>query len=285
MSDPSLAEALDAAAPGGLPTTLSLRIGERPSDQRLLKNVAGLLPGSSPALRESYVLLTAHYDGTGSYQGDSQDRIWNAANDNASGAAAVIEIAAALSALAEKPRRSILFVCFFGEEKGMLGSRHYADNPLVPIDRTVAAINLEQLGRTDATEGDQTGRANVTGYDYSEVGEILRLAGEHTGIRVSKSEKFSDFYFVASDNIALARLGVPSHTFSVSYQFPDYHGAGDEWQKFDFANMEKVVRTAALAVLFMAQSDRVPQWDAANPRAERFARIRASRGRPGGNKD
>ena len=274
INDASLAEALSSVLPEVKQAALSLRIRERPPAERPLRNVAGLLRGFDPALRDSYELLTAHYDGTGPRAGSSRDRIWNAANDNASGTAAVIEVAAALSALPEKPRRSILFVCFFGEEKGMLGSRHYGSNPLVPIDKTVAAVNLEQVGRTDATEGDQAGKANVTGYDYSEVGTILRLAGERMGIKVFKNEKFSDFYFMASDNIALARLGVPAHTLSVSYQFPDYHGAGDHWERLDLANMERVVRTVALALLFIAQSDRVPRWDATNPRAERFAKAR-----------
>ncbi len=274
ISDLSVAEAFDSSASGERQARLSLHVAERASGQRVLRNVAGLLRGSDPMLRDSYVLLTAHYDGTGLRTPDSADRIWNAANDNASGTAAVIEVASALSALREKPRRSILFLCYFGEEKGLLGSRHYASHPLVPVEKTIAAINLEQLGRTDATEGDQTGRASVTGYDYSEVGEILRLAGEQSGIEVFRSERFSDLYFVASDNIVLARMGVPSHTLCVSYQYPDYHGAADHWDRMDFANMEKVVRTTALALLFLAQSDQVPLWNESNPRAEPYARIR-----------
>jgi hypothetical protein len=274
INDLPVAEAFDTTAAGERQARLSLHVAERKSGQRVLRNVAGLLRGSDPILRDSYVLLTAHYDGTGPRTPDSADRIWNAANDNASGTAAVIEVASALSALREKPRRSILFMCYFGEEKGLLGSRHYANHPLVPVEKTIAAINLEQLGRTDATEGDQTGRASVTGYDYSEVGEILRLAGEQSGIEVFRSERFSDLYFVASDNIVLARMGVPSHTLCVSYQYPDYHGAADHWDRMDFANMEKVVRTAALALLFLAQSEQVPLWNESNSRAAPYAKVR-----------
>ncbi len=274
VNDLSVAEAFDATQAVERQAKLSLHVGERSSGQRVLRNVAGLLRGSDPILRDSYILLTAHYDGTGPRVPDSADRIWNAANDNASGSAAVIEVASALSTLREKPRRSILFLCYFGEEKGLLGSRHYASHPLVPVEKTIAAVNLEQLGRTDATEGNQTGRASVTGYDYSEVGEILRLAGEQYGVEVYKSERFSDLYFVASDNIVLARMGVPSHTLCVSYQYPDYHGATDHWDRIDFVNMEKVVRTTALALLFMAQSDQVPLWDELNTRAQRYSKAR-----------
>ncbi len=274
INDLSVAEAFDSTAAGERRARISLHVAERPSGERVLRNVAGLLRGSDPILGDSYVLLTAHYDGTGPRTPDSADRIWNAANDNASGTAAVIEVASALSSLREKPRRSILFLCYFGEEKGLLGSRHYASHPLVPVEKTIAAINLEQLGRTDATEGDQTGRASVTGYDYSEVGEILRLAGEQAGIEVYRSERFSDLYFAASDNILLARMGVPSHTLCVSYRYPDYHGAADHCDRMDFANMEKVVRAVALAILFLVQSDQVPLWNESNPRAEPYARVR-----------
>lgn len=99
-----------------------------------------------------------------------EDRIFNEANDNASGAAALIELAAALGPLAPRPRRSIVFLAVFGEEKGLLGSRYYTRRPLSPPAKTVADINLEPLGRTDSTEGMQLGRATLTGYDYSDLG-------------------------------------------------------------------------------------------------------------------
>ena len=278
ISEPSIAQALDQLPEGETGATFSLNVKEMPPEQRRLRNVAAVLRGSDPALRETYVLLTAHYDGTGPTASSMQDRIWNAANDNASGVAAVLDIALALGSLRDRPRRSVVFLAFFGEEDGMLGSRYYAGNPLVPIRNTIAAINLEQLGRTDAAEGDRAGRVKVTGYDYSEVGEVFKAAGERSGIAVSGGRPDSDTYFMASDNIVLAEMGVPSHTLCVSYMYPDYHGAGDDWGKINFDNMARVTRMAAQALLLLALSDHDPLWNLSNPRAARFSEARGRRG-------
>ncbi len=279
ISEPSIVEVLEGLPEGETGATLSLTVEEGQPEQRRLRNVAGLLRGSDPILRESYVLLTAHYDGTGQGIYGTRDWIWNAANDNASGVAALLDIALALGALKDRPRRSVVFLAFFGEEDGMLGSRYYAAHPLVPLRSTIAAINLEQLGRTDAGEGDQTGRASVTGYDYSEVGEVIKAAGDQSGIAISGSGPGSDMYFTASDNVALAEMGIPSHTLCVSFMYPDYHGAGDHWEKINFDNMFLVARMAARALLLLALSDHDPRWNMSNPRAARFGE---SRGRSGG---
>ncbi|HOK47456.1 MAG TPA: efflux RND transporter permease subunit, partial [Bryobacteraceae bacterium] len=102
---------------------------------------------------------------------------------------------------------------------------------------------------------------------YSEIGLIFAEAGKLTGVRVYKNEKKSDAFFARSDNQALADVGVPAHTFLVVYEFPDYHRPGDEWHKLDYANMAKVVRTAALGVLMIANNPEPPKWNEANPKA------------------
>ena len=134
-------------------------------------------PRLGPALRETYVILTAHYDhlGIGPDNG-SGDRIFNGANDDGSGTASVIEIASALSTLKPRPRRSLVFVAFYGEEHGLVGSRYYVEHPVVPLEKTVADINLEQVGRTDDSDGPRVSAATVTGYDYSDVGALLHRA-------------------------------------------------------------------------------------------------------------
>jgi Zn-dependent M28 family amino/carboxypeptidase len=277
IGEPSVAQALDELPDGETGATFSLHVREAPPVQRRLRNVAAILRGSDVFLRDTFVLLTAHYDGTGPTASGSQDRIWNAANDNASGVAALLDVALALGTLKEKPRRSLVFLTFFGEEDGMLGSRYYAKHPLVPIRNTIAAINLEQLGRTDAAEGDQAGKASITGYDYSEIGEVFKSAGERSGIAISGNGLNSDKYFMASDNIVFAELGVPAHTLCVSYMYPDYHGARDHWDKIDFDNMAGVTRMAARALLLLALSDRDPLWNTSNPRAARFSEARGRR--------
>src|SRR5262249_5036012 len=133
-----------------------------------IRNVIGLLRGSDPVLSDTYVMLSAHYDHVGMTDA-GEDRIFNGANDDASGVASLIEIASSLSALPSHPKRSILFVAFFGEELGLIGSQFYAKHPLVPLEKTIADLNLEQVGRTDATNGDMTGTASITGFDFSDL--------------------------------------------------------------------------------------------------------------------
>lgn len=246
-----------------------------------VRNVAGLLRGSDPDLAGTYVLVTAHYDHLGVREGQGDDPIFNGANDDGSGTVSVIELARAFAAQKVRPRRSIVFMTVFGEEHGLVGSRYYGAHPLVPVADTVADINLEQIGRTDDSEGPQVRAAAVTGFDYSDVGAVLREAGERTGTRITRHPVNSDRYFSQSDNQALADLGVPAHTISVAYQFPDYHGAADTWDKIDYANMAAIDRTVALAILMIANNPQAPGWNVDNPKAAKYVeaahRLRAGR--------
>jgi len=105
-----------------------------------------------------------------------------------------------------------VFLTLFGEELGDLGSRYYCQHPVFPLAKTVADINLEQLGRTDDTEGPRPLQFNLTGFDYTDIAAYLSQAGEETGIRVVKDKKNSDSFFARSDNAAFANAGVPSTT-------------------------------------------------------------------------
>jgi Zn-dependent M28 family amino/carboxypeptidase len=240
------------------------------SDSPKSRNVAAILRGSDPQLKDTYVMLSAHYDHLGLAQ-TGEDRVFNGANDDASGTASVLEVANALAALHPRPKRSVLFILFCGEEKGLRGSRYYVDHPLVPLDKTVADLNLEQLGRTDAPEGPQLNSANVTGFDFSDLTPILVNAGKRVGITVSKDAKASDKYFALSDNEPFAKVGIPAHTLSVTYEFPDYHEVGDEWQKIDYDNMAKVDQAVGIATLRLAQALTAPHWNEAYPAAKPYA--------------
>lgn len=232
-----------------------------------VRNVIGLLRGSDATLKEEYVIVSAHYDHLGKRDGEG-DQLFNGANDDASGVAGVIEVANALKAA--KPKRSIVFMCFWGEEQGLLGSRAYAQSPVFPLAKTIAAVNLEQIGRTDDSEGARVGEFNVTGFDFSELTRVLVEAAKGQGVKVTKHEKNSDPYFFASDNAALARAGVPSHTVSTAYEFPDYHRPADEWQKLDYDNFVKIVRAVSLGVAELAnRKDRV-RWNESNPKTATF---------------
>jgi hypothetical protein len=266
-----IAALFDSLKTGASDARVTLRLAAPVEKPVKLRNVIGILRGSDPQLKDTYVLVTAHYDHTGMREGEG-DQIFNGANDDGSGTVSVIELASALSSLKQKPRRSIVFMTFFGEEKGLLGSRYYGRHPVFPIEKTVANINLEQVGRTDSSEGLQLANASMTGFDFSDVGLIFKAAGEMTGINVYKHERNSDTFFSRSDNQALADQGVPAHTLCVAYVYPDYHGAGDHWDKIDYENMAKVNRCIALALLMIAENPQPPKWNESNPKTERYVK-------------
>ncbi len=268
VSDPAVAELYDSLADGPAQAKFTLHVPAPLETRTPLRNVIGLLPGADPKLADSYILVTAHYDGQGTRPGTAGG--WNSANDNGSGTVSVIDIAAAMASLKERPRRSLVFMTFYGEETGLTGSRYYAQHPVFPVDKTIAEINLEMVGRTDDTEGDQHKRASLTGFDYTDLGELFRRAGELTGVTVFKHEKNSDSYFGRSDNQPMANLGVPAHTLCVTFVYPDYHGAADTWDKIDYDNMALTVRMVATAVLMLAESDEEPRWNESLPQVSRY---------------
>ena len=141
-----------------------------------------------------------------------------------------------------------------------------------PLDKTVAQLNLEQVGRTDSTEGPQISSATLTGFDYSGLTGYVERAGEATGIRVYKHMTNSDAYFGDSDNFSLAEAGVPAETLAVTFDFPDYHAVGDEWQKINYPNMAKVDRAMTLSVYLMANSDQPVKWNEANPKTAPYVK-------------
>ena len=273
VTNQKLSELYESLAPGATPIKVSVEV-EDPETSRLEgRNVAGFLPGSDPALKDTYVVISAHYDHVGT-RSTGEDRIFNGANDNASGVAGLIELARAFARLEQPLRRSLLFIAYFGEEKGLIGARYYSSHPLFPLERTVANINLEHLGRTDDNQGSQAGKATVTGYQFSDVGPILTRAGEATGYDVYDREG-NDVYFDRSDNAPLAAAGVPAHTVAVTFEFPDYHDVGDEWQKLDYTNMESAVETVAIGIMTIADSADAPEWNQEDPRTAEYRRARA----------
>ncbi len=199
------------------------------------------------------------------------DRIYNGANDDGSGTVSVIELANALAGLRKHPARSIVFMTFFGEEEGLIGSKYYVHHPVFPLANTVADINLEQVGRTDSSKGKQMATIGPTGYGYSTVIADFRKAGDLTGVKVYDPGADSDRFFAQSDNLGFAEAGIPAHSFCVAFLFPDYHAVGDEWQKIDYDNMAKVDRTFALGLVLLGDDPDPPHWNTSNPKAKRFA--------------
>jgi Zn-dependent M28 family amino/carboxypeptidase len=256
------AEWFDELPTGASGWKISLDPGEQVDEPVKIRNVAGLLRGSDPALSSTYVIVSGHYDhlGISSAPGPG-DHIYNGANDDGSGTVSVIELASAFARLEPRPKRSILFLTVFGEELGLLGSRYYVKHPLLPLDQTIADVNLEQVGRTDDSEGPTVGIVMMTGVGYSQVADILERAGQQSGIEFRRHPTNSDRYFGASDNASFARAGIPAHTVCTAFEYPDYHGVGDHWDKIDYANMEKVDRAVGLGLWELASSEQAPTWN------------------------
>jgi hypothetical protein len=219
-----------------------------------VRNVVGMLPGSDPALRDQYIVVSAHYDHLGVRNG----RIYNGANDDGSGVVSAIEIANALTSLEVHPKRSIVFAAFFGEEEGLLGSRYYTHHPPAPLRSTVANINLEQMGRTDEQDGPETGAFAFTGPSYSNLPATMTAAALAQGVRVYV-KRGADSFYDRSDNYPFAEAGVVAHTVVVAFEYPDYHGPGDKWEKIDYANMAKVDRGVAAGILRVANAAAPPR--------------------------
>jgi hypothetical protein len=226
--------------------TISIDIPAPRDQEVVVKNVIAILPGSDTTLKESCVLVTAHYDHIGTRDTGARlanpastpnpnDHIYNGANDDGSGTVSVIAIARALAKVHPRPKRSIVFVTFFGEERGERGSAYYVQHPVFAIQKSIADVNLEQVGRTDALEDGtivaQINTLSVTGFDYSDVSSYLIPAGQQLGIKVYKDAQASDPYFTQSDNAAFAEQGIPAHSVSVAFDYPDYHGVGDECRR------------------------------------------------------
>jgi len=262
IQDSELQRKLESAGP----LKLSFKIGAPAVEKLALKNVVAVLEGSDPTLKSTYLILSGHYDHTGVLPRGDGDRINNGANDDASGTSVVLEIARAFQRTRLKPKRSIVFALWFGEEKGLFGSRYYSAHPVFPLKDTAAMINFEHMGRTDDNEGSTKGRMSMTGFDYTDIGKSLAEAGKVVGIDVYKHEKNSDQFFAASDNQPFADAGVPAHAALACFIFPDYHRPGDEWHKIDYDNMAQLTRVAALTAWRIANNPKPPAWNQANPK-------------------
>jgi Iap family predicted aminopeptidase len=216
-------------------------------------NVVGIIRGVDPALRDEVVVVGAHYDHIGVGNPVDGDSINNGADDDASGVVAVLEIARALKA-GPAPKRTVVFAAFTGEEVGGVGSRWYLANPVRPLDRTVAQMQVEMIARPDSLAGG-FGKAWLTGYERSTMGDMLK----NNGIPIVADPRPDQNFFRRSDNYAFARIGIPAHTLSSFNLHTDYHRPGDEVDKVDFEHMTAVIRAAVRATRLLADGARA-EW-------------------------
>lgn len=225
---------------------------------RTESNVIGIIRGSDPEVAGEAVVVGAHFDhvGIGAPVADENgvlDSIYNGADDDGSGSVAVLEIARSLVE-GPAPRRTVIILLSTGEEMGLLGTRYYIANPVIPMDETVADLQIEMIGRPDDAVGG-FGRAWLTGYERTTMGDQLSGAGSP----IVADPRLDQNFFFRSDNIAFARLGIPAHTLSSFNLHTDYHRPSDEVDKVDFAHMAELVGAAIEAVRFLADGP-TPAW-------------------------
>lgn len=202
-------------------------------------NIIGVLEGKSK--KEEYVIISAHYDHLGIRKNEGQlDSIYNGANDDASGVTGVLALAEYFKKVGNE--RTIVFVAFTAEEMGLIGSTHFGKG--IDASKFVAGINLEMIGKTPSF-GPNT--AWLTGFDRSDFGKIIQKNLEGSGYQLYPDPYKNFNLFFRSDNASLARLGVPSHTFSTTPidVDKDYHKASDEAETLNMTVITQTIQAVA----------------------------------------
>lgn len=204
-------------------------------------NMIGVLEGTTK--KEEYVIISAHYDHLGIRHKEGQlDSIYNGANDDASGVTGVLALAEYYSKKGGN-ERTIVFIAFTAEEMGLVGSRYFGKG--IDASKYIAGINLEMMGK-ESSFGPKS--AWLTGFDRSDFGKIIQKNLVGTGYKLYPDpyKKFNLFF--RSDNASLARLGVPSHTFSTTQIDidKDYHKASDEAENLNVSNITETIKAVAL---------------------------------------
>ncbi|MCG1035733.1 M28 family peptidase [Polaribacter sargassicola] len=201
-------------------------------------NVIGVLEGKSK--KDEYVIISAHYDHLGN-EGKGEDKIYNGANDDASGVTGLLALAEYFKKVGNE--RTIVFAAFTGEEMGLIGSTYFGKG--IDAEKFVAGINLEMIGKTPSF-GPNT--AWLTGFERSDFGKIIQknLVGTGYQLFADPYDKFNLFF--RSDNASLARLGVPSHTFSTTPidVDKDYHQVSDEAETLNMTVITQTIQAVAV---------------------------------------
>ena len=236
-------------------------------------NVIGKIEGSDPALKNEYVIYTAHWDHLGRDPKLTGDQIFNGALDNASGTAALLEIAEAFTKLPTPPKRSILFLAVTAEEKGLLGAKYYAENPLYPLNKTLANINMDGVNQWGRTKD-----VTMVGDDNSSLIDLLREAATAQGRVVNPDPESEKGFYYRSDHFEFAKQGVPAlytdsgidyegkdPAFSKQkrdeYTNKDYHKVSDEVKPdWDLTGAVDDAQLLTMIGYRVAQADRYPEW-------------------------
>jgi hypothetical protein len=214
--------------------------------QATTRNVVAILRGRDPVLKDEYVVLGGHYDHVGTAKSADagriggpvgDDSIWNGADDNASGTSSVLEVAQALAHGDIATKRSILFIAFSAEEQGLLGSLHYCQNPIVPLEKTVAMVNLDMVGRATKTGIELGALGSLQGGLWNRLCDAAWRAAPELDL-VSHRLAYSE---PGSDHHTFIQHSVPALYVFTGYH-DDYHRVSDSIDKLDFEQMAKICR-------------------------------------------
>jgi Zn-dependent M28 family amino/carboxypeptidase len=235
---------------------------------RILKtqNVVGIIEGTDPLLKHEYVLVMAHYDHVGARRtvASLTDTIFNGARDNAMGVVALMHVAEAFSKA--PTRRSVVILPVSAEEIGLLGSRHYIDHPVVPLEQTVFVSNIDGAGYNT------TKAVTVIGLNRTSAKGHFEAAGAAFGLNVLDDPAPEQGLFNRSDNVNFANRGIPAPTFSAGFTAFDaeimkyYHQPADQADEhFDFAYLHRYVQVFVHATRLIADSDERIVWMPGDP--------------------
>jgi Zn-dependent M28 family amino/carboxypeptidase len=256
-----------------VPTGLRVAVSVTSALRRVRsENVVAKLPGTDPALESQVVVFTAHWDHRGIGPAVDGDSIYNGAEDNASGVAALLAGAEALAHASPRPKRTLLFVATTAEESGLLGSEAYVQEPLVPLERTAAVLNLDVTNVRGATRD-----IDALGVDRSTLGALFQAAaGAESLVVVHEPDVRGAFY--RSDHFPFARAGVPALSIQPGKDFvgrpPNwgkeqadlftrerYHRPSDAYRPtFDYKGMAQQVRVTLRVALAVANAPELPRW-------------------------
>jgi len=206
-------------------------------------NIVGYLEGSDPKLKKEFIVVGAHYDhlgtdGFGSFDPGAPEKLWNGADDNASGTAGVIELAEHFALTKPRPKRSLLFIAFTGEEMGVLGSRHYVENPVLPHEHCILMLNMDMIGRL------RNDSLFIGGVGTSPVFDgIITRANDGVGLSITRGRGG----MAPSDNMVFFRKRLSTLFFNTGMH-KDLHRVTDDWDKQNFEGSVKTL-TVAMRVL------------------------------------
>ncbi|MBI4540695.1 MAG: M20/M25/M40 family metallo-hydrolase [Gemmatimonadetes bacterium] len=247
--------ALDSAL-AAVPVELELSVPAEHLDRAEGVNAVAICPGADPILGLTYVVMSAHIDHLGVGEPVAGDSIYNGADDDGSGVAALLEVAGAFAALEPRTRRSVIFLAVSGEERGLLGSRWFLDHAPVPVDSIVADVNLDMLGRNSPDS------IAAIGIEYSSLGRMLKDVARRApdlGLVVTGDLWPDERFFFRSDHFQFVVRGIPA-IFLFAGTHEDYHRPSDEAGRIDMEKVARVARLAFYTAVRIANSDDAPTW-------------------------